>query len=271
MNEMRHTGVGFPVKLKSLLGFSKEIALVISAYSLYSLGRGFLYEDFAFSAFRNAWNVIGFEKSIGIFREPWLQEWLLQNFFGAVVFLNWFYAFGYWTVIGVTSVITYVHDREAYHRFRTVAFLSYGIALVLYASYPLAPPRMIFYEGFIDTIRVWGPGNYYAAANSLFYNPYAAMPSMHFALVFIMGLIFWRCKSRAFRLVAVLYPATMLISIVATANHYLLDAIAAVAVVGLGLVIYKSKILLLVVKPTELDRQNATFNLKHDLRWPHSF
>ncbi|MCI0438934.1 MAG: phosphatase PAP2 family protein [Chloroflexi bacterium] len=259
------------MKLKSLLRFSREIILVLSAYSLYSLGRGFLYEDFAFSAFRNAWDVISFEKSIGIFREAGIQSWLLQNFFGAVVFLNWFYAFGYWTVIGVTSVITYIHDREAYHRFRTVAFLSYGIALVLYASYPLAPPRMIFYEGFIDTIRVWGPGNYYSAANALFYNPYAAMPSMHFGLVFIMGLIFWRCKNRALRLIALLYPATMLMSIVVTANHYLLDAIAAVGVVGLGLVIYKSKILLLVVKPTELDRQYAGFSMKHDLRWPHSF
>ena len=58
---------------------------------------------------------------------------------------------------------------------------------------------------------------------------------MHFGYAFLIGLAgAVLVRSWAARALCVAYPALVLLTIVATANHYLLDAIAGAVVVGLG-------------------------------------
>lgn len=113
------------------------------------------------------------------------------------------------------------------------------------------PPRLLPEEyGFLDSVRhdnaqsIWMSGNY---VNSL-----AAMPSMHFGYSFVVGFTilyhsgmfrrsFEKNETRKSTLakciygfIAVTYPMTILLAIVATANHYWLDAIVAIFVCFLG-------------------------------------
>lgn len=125
------------------------------------------------------------------------------------------------------------------------------IAFSIFILYPCMPPRLLPQEyGFLDSVHhnnaesVWMSGKY---VNSL-----AAMPSMHFGYSFCIGCtmlyhsgvfrqtlepgevrknLFWKSVYVFFGFA---YPAWILITIVATANHYFLDACIAtlVAIVG---------------------------------------
>ena len=130
------------------------------------------------------------------------------------------------------------------------------LAFLTFIFYPCMPPRLLPVEfGFLDTVRhddaqsVWMSGKY---VNSL-----AAMPSMHFGYAFCIGCtmlyhsgIYRRRlekgeveKSRAWKLFYVAlgigYPVLILTTIVATANHYWLDALVATGFVTLSLVCNK--------------------------------
>lgn len=123
------------------------------------------------------------------------------------------------------------------------------MAFAVFAFYPCMPPRLLPASfGFEDTVRqahaesVW-VGEDGQSAN---FNQLAAMPSLHFTYALILGsTFFWHSgflqslrgarRERsvfsmvAFMLAGVLYPALVLLVIVATANHYYLDAVVAVA------------------------------------------
>ena len=67
------------------------------------------------------------------------------------------------------------------------------------------------------------------------YNPFAAVPSLHFGYALIVGVaVFALASNRVLRVAGALYPAAMLVVIVATGNHFFFDAAlgAVVAVVG---------------------------------------
>ena len=57
------------------------------------------------------------------------------------------------------------------------------------------------------------------------YNPYAAVPSLHFGYALLVGVALAVLAQRRWvRVVGALYPAFMLFDIVATGNHFLFDA-----------------------------------------------
>lgn len=215
----------------------REVVLVLSAYFLYAFGRDLVYQQGIYPAFSNAWQIVHIETTLGLMWEARLQNWLLAYAPGVIYFLNWFYVLGYWPVILPTGIYLYLRRREAYSKCRNVALITFCIALLFYDLYPLAPPRMLSTYGFLDTIKMFGPGGYDKTSDALFYNPYAAMPSLHFALAFIISLPFLAHERLLPRLLAATYLALMLACIVVTGNHYFADAIVAAAVVGIAYVL----------------------------------
>lgn len=86
-------------------------------------------------------------------------------------------------------------------------------------------------------------------SNNRFQLTIAAMPSLHFGTSLLIGssvAVFGR--HTLLRVVAPLYPTVMLLVVLATANHWVLDCVAGVLVVGLG---YTINPVLLVFKPIE--------------------
>lgn len=220
-----------------------EAAFVLGAYSIYTLGRGFVYDDHLTPAFDNAWEIIGLERVIGIFREAALQDWLIDNVSASVHFFNWFYILGYWPVILGVAVYLYRNNRGAYYKYRTVALITLGVALLIYELYPLAPPRMVSALGFVDTLQSFGLEEYHSASDALLYNPFAAMPSLHFALAFVVSLHFLRRDGGAVpKLLFSAYLGLMLVSIVVTGNHYIVDAVGSMGVVGAAFLIRNASI-----------------------------
>jgi len=158
----------------------------------------------------------------------------------------------------VTDIISFIawyyyiapsHPTFALVR-RTMTLTNF-MAFLTFIFYPCMPPRLLPVEyGFLDTVRhddaqsVWMSGKY---VNSL-----AAMPSMHFGYAFCIGVTMIYHSSifrtslekgeapksfvwKAFYIaIGVGYPAMILTTIVATANHYYLDALLAVMFVLLA-------------------------------------
>jgi uncharacterized membrane protein YbhN (UPF0104 family) len=98
------------------------------------------------------------------------------------------------------------------------------VGLVCYTLYPAAPPRMLTGLGFVDTLNQTSVNHNSGLIASLS-NPYAAMPSLHTAYALIVGTsAVLLVRTRVLRVLWVFYPALVVFSIVATANHFFLDA-----------------------------------------------
>jgi hypothetical protein len=98
-------------------------------------------------------------------------------------------------------------------------------ALAIHVAFPLAPPRML--AGFVDTLDVFGPDIYPADHTQSVANQFAAMPSLHFGWSVIVAAGFVMVVRNRWRWLALAHPVITLLAIVATANHYWLDAAVA--------------------------------------------
>ncbi|MDP6064879.1 MAG: phosphatase PAP2 family protein [SAR202 cluster bacterium] len=226
------------IKSSSSLKVAMELLLLSVVYASYTLGRGQVYENQLLPAHDNALDIIELERAMGLLTEGLLQDWFLNNLSSAVHFFNWFYILGYWPVVLPIAVYLYMKNREAYYVYRTVALITLGVALVSYELYPLAPPRLVSSLGIVDTMWNYGLDEYHLTAETLLYNPYAAMPSLHFALAFVVSLYFLRGGGGPIlKLVMVCYLVLMLMSIVVTGNHYIVDALGSLGAVGVAFLV----------------------------------
>ena len=209
----------------------RELGLYVGLYLLYLLLRGLALggEEGASS---NAQHIIDLESSAGMFAEPTIQGWTLANAPALVVFLNWVYIITYWPVIVVVALALYLTRRRTYYRYRNLMVAHLGMALVLFALFPLAPP---FKTGFLlDTIQTYGPALYGSPAMAIFYNTNAAMPSLHFSWTCIFAWLFVREVRGWYRYLGVGYPLLTLASIIVTGNHYFLDALVGALLIPLA-------------------------------------
>ena len=215
----------------------REFGIVGGAYLLYMLIRQIISADINGVAFIHAEHVMNLEKDLGFFWEPALQSWAIETSDTLVVFFNWAYILTFYPIIVTASIILYIKSKHRYRYYRNVVFLSFLFALVAFAIFPLAPPRMLTKE-FVDTMAIFGPAIYSGAEGASFYNAFAAMPSLHFGWSVLFATIFFRSGSRFLRIFAFIYPSMMLFTIVVTGNHYFLDAIAGgfVIVISFGTV-----------------------------------
>ena len=132
----------------------------------------------------------------------------------------------------------YLRRNHHYYFVRNMLFAAMGIALIGYMLFPTAPPRMLTDLGFTDTLEKFASVNHDSGAVISLSNPFAAVPSVHTCFSLIIGTTcFFLVRRRALRVAWLFYPALIVFSIVATANHFWLDAIlgAAVAFLALGI------------------------------------
>ena len=67
------------------------------------------------------------------------------------------------------------------------------------------------------------------------------MPSMHVGWSLLIGVAGFRAaRSRPLRAFFAVHPAVMTLTVVATGNHYLLDAVAGATVVGAALLLIQA-------------------------------
>ncbi|MCU1360532.1 MAG: hypothetical protein JWN99_1821, partial [Ilumatobacteraceae bacterium] len=174
-------------------------------------------------AMANANRVVGVEQRLGVFREGALQHLVLRSRL-AIDFLDHYYVFVHFSASIGFMVWIYARHPDVWPRIRAW-FLSVTLTgLAIHVAFPLAPPRMLTQHGFVDTLHVYGPSIYSRDVTASAANQLAAMPSLHFAWAALVAAGLISVSRSRWSLLIVLHPMVTLLAIVATANHYWLDA-----------------------------------------------
>jgi membrane-associated phospholipid phosphatase len=212
----------------------REGVPLLGLYWLYSTIRWLIARHSPYDAFLNATKIIELESWLGVFHELTIQSWLIDHAMEVVRIANEFYTVGYFPVLILFSILLYRFEPERFYIFKLTFLLGLGFALVCFSVFPLAPPRLLSGRGFVDTQQAFGTSLYNSKSVLSFYNPYAAMPSLHFGWALLVGIIAYGFERRAFRIFAVLYPSCMAFVVVATGHHFFLDIVGGGIVVGLA-------------------------------------
>lgn len=216
------------------LTFLREALIIVAAVFLYFAVRG-LVETRVFAAHEHARAIVDLERRLGIFVEPELQQLIVPHDW-LVALANWVYIYGHWPVVALTLVWLNLRHGGAYPRFRNALLISGALGLIIFATYPVAPPRFLPDLGFWDSVTARSESYRVLQPPSLV-NKYAALPSLHFGWNLLMGIAWAQhATTRPGKIFGWLMPVAMLIAIVVTANHYLLDGLAGgvLALVGLA-------------------------------------
>ena len=201
-----------------------EALALVALYGVYELTRGTFGESWGLAQ-RHAHEIVRFERDLGMF---W--EWDVQRWAQSLPFLPAVLGAAYVVlhVVGTIAALVWVYRRHRpyFALLRTVIVASSAFALVLYALYPTAPPRLAGL-GIADTVTDHTGINLNSELLGRLYNPIAAVPSLHFGYALIVGVTMVALsRHRAVRALGALYPLVMLFVIVATGNHFWVDAAA---------------------------------------------
>jgi membrane-associated phospholipid phosphatase len=228
------------------------MAPMLLLYVLYTVVRFVVKERGPIEGIKNSYEILRLEQRLGVAWEVTIQNFLLPHEW-LVKAANWYYVIGFLPVILVCASLSAVLDYQSFLWWRKRFALTLLLAMIGFAIYPLAPPRML--PGMVDTLMVYGPQYYGDSQGSSMFNAYgripslvnvyAAMPSMHVAWSIIAGaLLISAFRRRVWSwALGVAHPVMMGASVIVTANHYLLDVVVGVlALIGAIVILQPGRI-----------------------------
>lgn len=215
------------VRLRQLLIEVAVIAAVFIAYRQIRL----ITADQLVDARSNALRIIDLERTLHIFNEHTVQQ-LVTRSQGLVLFLNRYYVTVHFPATALFLAWLYIRHGAHYRRIRNWFVAVTAVALAVHIAFPLAPPRLVPGLGLVDTLQRFGPRIYSADTTTSTANQLAAMPSLHVGWAFMVAASFAMVKRTRRSLLLMAHPAITLLAVVATANHYWLDAACAVLLAG---------------------------------------
>jgi hypothetical protein len=209
-----------------------EVATLAGLYGFYEIVRGQGHATLA-AAREHTDGIVALERHLHLFGERTVQRaahwvptlptllgiaYIVLHFIGTAVFLIWLYR----------------KHPERFPIVRNTMIAATGVALSIYMLYPVAPPRLAGL-GFVDTVTHNAKVNLSSDLLGSLYNPFAAVPSLHFGYALIVGVtVALLAKGRVARAIGWSYPAVMLLIIVATGNHFFFDAAGGALAIGIG-------------------------------------
>ncbi|MBO0732064.1 MAG: phosphatase PAP2 family protein [Acidimicrobiaceae bacterium] len=206
-----------------------QLLFAVAGLALYEIAH-LLTDSRTGSALDHARDVLRFEHVVGIDWEHAAQAFTVSNS-ALRMWGNGVYTWMYWPVIIGALVLTWFADRRYYVILRDGMLLSGAAGLLVFIFYPVAPPRML--SGFVDTIS--GGSVDHSVVHGSIADAYAALPSFHVGWVALAAMMVALTARRPIAvLLAMAVTAAMAAAVVVTANHFVLDGIAGIAVAAAG-------------------------------------
>ena len=195
----------------------------------YELTRG-LVDGSRAEALATGRQVMEAQRDLGILWELDVQRWAYDAPAVVMDVANLTYFNCQFTISFSLLLWIYVRRNHAFYFIRNTIMFANFMGLIGYVAFPTAPPRMYPEVGFVDSL-LDASVNHESWLIRTLSNPYAAMPSLHTAYALILGTAaVLVTRHLVIRLIWAGYPALVLFSIVATANHFILDAVAGAVV-----------------------------------------
>lgn len=206
-----------------------ELLFFLGAYLLY-LGARWVFAGDPDTAREHAAWIASLERSAHVAVEASVQRaldgapisWLLANVYVAAQLV----------VLPGTLLALYRWARPVYIRLRATVLATWILAVPMYGLWPVAPPRLAGI-GIADTVSdhlVPLSGH-----STIFYNAYAAVPSLHVGFAFAISVaLAVALRPRWAKALALLWGPLVTLAVVATGNHFIFDGAAGVAVTLAG-------------------------------------
>ncbi|HEY5187672.1 MAG TPA: phosphatase PAP2 family protein [Solirubrobacteraceae bacterium] len=220
--ETRRLPCGWPDVLR-------QLTLFAGVYLLYEIVRAAVAAGSQGKPFDDATRVIDLERGLHIFAEPSLQAWAKS--------MPWLIDLADWTYLNAHTIVTlgalvfiYLRRNDSFCFIRNMFMIAMMIALVGYALYPTAPPRLMPEWGFTDSVaRFLGTSRIDDGPGRELLNFYAAIPSMHVCFAVMVGVPMARLVTRWWvRVTWCLYPLLISFVVIVTGNHYFTDVLLGV-------------------------------------------
>ncbi|MFI5495744.1 phosphatase PAP2 family protein [Actinoplanes sp. NPDC051859] len=215
----------------------REIVLLLAAFAAYSGARMLADPDLG-SARATADALLGLERLLHLDVEDTFNRVATGTPWAAAAMSFWYAALHY-LVTPLVLVWLFLRHRDRYPTARNGLVIGSALGLICYVLLPTAPPRLMP-AGFVDTLAStadlgwWSSHASAPAGLGHFTNELAAMPSLHVGWAFWVA---WVLPGVLPRVIGGLYAAITAVVVVGTANHWVLDAVAGIAVIAAGLVI----------------------------------
>jgi hypothetical protein len=231
-----HLGVANAALLRHLRSatrdWRREALTFAAAYLVYQLCRT-VATGAEPLAVENAHRVLGAEAVLGLDVEAAAQRALDGTIW--LTAFSWVYLAAQPVVIPVVVVWVYRRSGPVYRVLRNTLIAGWMVALPVYALFPTAPPRLAGL-GMPDSVSLESGIALESDFTTLFYNPFAAVPSLHCGFAFACGLaVAATARSLPLRVAGVVWGPLVSVSTVVTANHYVIDLGAGLAVTAAGL------------------------------------
>ncbi|GAA1391719.1 phosphatase PAP2 family protein [Kitasatospora putterlickiae] len=143
---------------------------------------------------------------------------------------NYYYASMHFTVMIAVLLWVFLRHRERYAWVRTTVVVTTAVCLAV-QFLPVAPPRMLPENGFVDVAAEYGQSVYGATVGGVVKAAQlSAMPSVHVAWCVLVAVAVVRVSKSPLRWLMVLHPVLTITVVVVTANHFWADGLVAVAI-----------------------------------------
>jgi PAP2 superfamily protein len=213
----------------------KQIGVVLGVVALYELARLAMEPNWT-AAIANARRVTDVEELLSLGWERPLQDAFLA-LPELVRAMNVFYFVGHFVLTGVFFLWLYHRSRSGFGAFRDGFLVATVVAVLIHWRFPTAPPRLADL-GILDTLQLFSGIDIGSPQSTALSNPVAAVPSLHAGYAFGVGIgVFRYARSRLVRGAGVVYPVLVVLTIIVTGNHFVLDALAGIGVVALGFLV----------------------------------
>ena len=215
------------------IDLARQLLLFAAAYYAYQIVRGTVDGKVAVAAW-NATKIINLEHTLHIFAEPSVQAWASSKAW-LIDGANWMYINSHFVVTVGALAYIYLRRNDSFYFVRNMFMIAMGFALVGYMLYPTAPPRLMPEWGFTDSVAAFTGVRVENESVSALLNLYAAVPSMHVCFALMVGWPLARLvRPRPLKVVWFLYPFLVTFVVVATGNHYFLDAVLGAMTAGMS-------------------------------------
>jgi PAP2 superfamily protein len=208
-----------------------QLLVYLGAYWAYSATRWIAVGEVPKATAHAHW-IVGLEQSLHVSVEQSVQQALDSG--APIWLLNHLYLIAQFLVVPGALVWLYWRSKAVYRQLRNTVLATWLIAVPIYALFPVAPPRLAGI-GIADTISGQSAADLNSHLATSFYNPFAAVPSLHVGFAFAVGIAVAAALSHRWaKALALLWGPAVTLAVVATGNHFVFDAFAGLLVTGAG-------------------------------------
>ena len=220
-----------PIRFRITSRGMAQVGVLFGAYLLYSGARWITVGDLPAARAHALW-ILDLERHLGVASEGSVQRafegtWMIWV-------LNHLYLAAQLVVVPGALIYTYLRSRPIYTRLRNTILATWLISIPVYAAFPVAPPRLAGI-GLVDTITSQTGFAMDSKLTTSFYNPLAAVPSLHVGFAVAVGIaVAATLRHPVAKAIALLWGPIIGLAVVATGNHFVFDIAAGLVASALG-------------------------------------